>query len=269
MSEDAMLALLTQANGIVRLIGSYFPPALWAVNAVTMTGTNSLINWGLYLLSALGAFAIAYFVGSKLYLSGALAQLETAKRGKKARLDTKKLSSGSPMRAMALRELKLNIRSPIYSLNSLIGVVLFPAMIFIMPMFSASDPDLQAISDAMISVPQSMIFIIGLGIGIFICMTNLAAGTVLSREGDSFWLSKVIPVPYRTQAFGKLIFAWSIDAATIVLGVVSALFLFSDYIGQILLSGICALVAAVSLTAISMMIDIARPKLKCRAKRKR
>jgi len=262
MSQEAILAYLEQANGIVRLIGSAFPPALWAVNAVTMTGADSLINWALYLLSTIGAFAVAYYVGSKLYMSGALAQLETAKRGKKARLDTRKLQSGSPLRAMAVRELKLIIRSPIYALNCLIGVFMFPALLFIMPSMTGTDLDVQAFADFVSSVPKSTIFIVGLGAGYLFCMTNMAAATVLSREGGYFWLSKVIPVPYRTQVFGKLIFSWSVDAATILFGAIAALFMFPEFSLYILLAAICSLVGAVSLTAVSMMIDISRPKLK-------
>lgn len=262
MSQDEIYALLSQANGFVQTVGRSFPPALWAVSAVARTGLESLANWGLYLLSAFGAFAIAALVGSKLYLSGALAQLETAKRGKKARLDTRKITTGSPIRAMALREMKLIIRSPIYSLNSMIGVFLFPAMIYIVPMFSGSDPDLQAISGFIAGVPRSMIFIVCLGVGMLACMTNLASGTVMSREGEVFWLSKVIPVPYRTQAYGKLVFAWAIDAATILLCLVVAPILFPSYLPQIVPAAICALIGSVSITAISMIIDIMRPKLK-------
>ena len=262
MSQDQLLAVLQQADGIVRLVGRSFPPALWAVNAVSMTGSGSLINWGLYLLSTLGAFAAAYYVGAKLYLSGALAQLETAKRGKKASLDASKLRSGSPVRAIALRELKLIIRSPIYALNSLIGIFMFPALLFIMPMMSGTDPDLQAISDFASNVPAPIIFVISVGVGCLFCTTNMAASTAMSREGEYFWLSKVIPVPYRTQVYGKLIFSWAIDAVTIVLGAVAAVIMFPGFSLYILLAGICVLAGAVSMTSVCMMIDIARPKLK-------
>jgi ABC-2 type transport system permease protein len=262
MSEEALLALLQQASGIIRVIGRALPPALWAVSAVLFTGTESLINWLLYLASSIAAFAVVYYIGSKLYLSGALAQLESAKRGKKLSLDTGRLRAGSPVRAMALREFRLIIRSPIYALNSLIGVFLFPAMIFMVPVMSGLDPDLQAIANLAASIPESTVFVFCLGIGFLFCTTNMAAPTVLSREGTHVWLSKVIPVPYRTQAFGKLLFSWSINAATQILGLVVAMILFPGLAVQTVLACICALIGAVALAAVCMMIDISRPKLK-------
>lgn len=262
MSQEELMVLLAQANSLVGVIGRAFPPALWAVNAVTQTGTDSLINWALYLLSAGVAFAITYYVGSKLYLSGALAQLETAKSGKAVDLNESTLRSGSPLRAMALREFKMIMRSPIYALNSLIGVVLFPIMLFIFPMMSSTDSDVKELVSFISSVPQSMLFIVALGIGLLFSTLNTASSTVLSREGEYFWLSKVIPVPYSKQVYGKLIFCWAISAATILLSMIVACILFPEFILKLIPACLCSLIGAVSLTAVSMIIDIARPKLK-------
>ncbi|MGI6577027.1 MAG: putative ABC transporter permease subunit [Eubacteriales bacterium] len=262
MSQEELMVLLAQANSLVGVIGRAFPPALWAVNAVTQTGTDSLINWALYLLSAGVAFAITYYVGSKLYLSGALAQLETAKSGKAVDLNESTLRSGSRLRAMALREFKMIMRSPIYALNSLIGVVLFPIMLFIFPMMSSTDSDVKELVSFISSVPQSMLFIVALGIGLLFSTLNTASSTVLSREGEYFWLSKVIPVPYSKQVYGKLIFCWAISAATILLSMIVACILFPEFILKLIPACLCSLIGAVSLTAVSMIIDIARPKLK-------
>lgn len=262
MSQEELMVLLAQANSLVGVIGRAFPPALWAVNAVTQTGTDSLINWALYLLSAGVAFAITYYVGSKLYLSGALAQLETAKSGKAVDLNESTLRSGSRLRAMALREFKMIMRSPIYALNSLIGVVLFPIMLFIFPMMSSTDSDMKELVSFISSVPQSMLFIVALGIGLLFSTLNTASSTVLSREGEYFWLSKVIPVPYSKQVYGKLIFCWAISAATILLSMIVACILFPEFILKLIPACLCSLIGAVSLTAVSMIIDIARPKLK-------
>ena len=194
--------------------------------------------------------------------AGALAQLETAKSGKAVDLNESTLRSGSPLRAMALREFKMIMRSPIYALNSLIGVVLFPIMLFIFPMMSSTDSDVKELVSFISSVPQSMLFIVALGIGLLFSTLNTASSTVLSREGEYFWLSKVIPVPYSKQVYGKLIFCWAISAATILLSMIVACILFPEFILKLIPACLCSLIGAVSLTAVSMIIDIARPKLK-------
>ena len=91
---------------------------------------------------------------------------------------------------------------------------------------------------------------------------NMASSTVLSREGEYFWLSKVVPVPYRTQVYGKLIFCWAISAATILLGTIAAFILYPDIRTSLIPAVLCSLIGAIPLAAISMMVDIARPKLK-------
>lgn len=262
MSQEELLAILAQANSLVGVFGRVFPPALWAVNAITLTGTDSLVNWAFYLLSAGIAFVITYLIGSKLYLSGALAQLETAKSGKAVALNESTLRSGSPVRAMALREFRLIVRSPIYALNALVGVVLFPVMLFIFPMMSATDADAQQMINFLASVPKSMMFVVAFAIGLLFSSLNMASSTVLSREGEYFWLSKVVPVPYRTQVYGKLIFCWAISAATILLGTIAAFILYPDIRTSLIPAVLCSLIGAIPLAAISMMVDIARPKLK-------
>jgi len=262
MSQEELMALLVQANSIVGVIGRALPPALWAVYAVTKTGAESLVNWAFYLISIGAAFGVTYFISSKLYLSGALAQLETAKSGKAVKLNESTLRSGSPVRAMAIRELRMIARSPIYALNALLGVLLFPIMLFVFPMLSSTDSDAAQIINFIASVPKGMIFVVAFAIGLLCGTMNMASSTVLSREGEYFWLSKVIPVPYSTQVYGKLIFCWAISAATIFLGAIAACILFPDYITQFIFAGLCSLIGAVPLTAVGMMIDIAKPKLK-------
>jgi hypothetical protein len=67
-------------------------------------------------------------------------------------------------------------------------------MIFIFPMMSSTDPDLTAIDELMSSLPPSMLFVGAFGVGLVVCTMNAAASTVLSREGEHFWLSKVMGV---------------------------------------------------------------------------
>ncbi len=262
MRQDEIMALLAKTNGLVLLIGRAFPPALWAVNAAVKVGIDSVINWLLYLASTLGAFAVAYYIGSKIYLSGALAQLETGKRKKKPAAKNNRYVESSLIKAFAMREFKLIIRSPIYALNSLIGVAMFPLMIIILPMTSGTDPDLQQMEMFLQNLDTSLVFLVSFGVGLLVCTTNMVAGTAVSREGDNFWLSKVIPVSYRIQSYGKLLFSWLVDVTTILLCLAVAFYLLPNFRLMIALAGICATVAAISLNALKLLIDVSRPKLK-------
>lgn len=260
MDQNELLDLLSKSNGVVLLFGRAFPPAFWAVKASVASGLEGLTNWALYLTSTLGAFAISYIVGSKIYLSGALSHLESSGHKKTRKLTGDNFASGSAFKAIALREFRLIIRSPIYALNSLIGVLLFPVMLFLIPI--SGDTDLNSLASLLSGANVSYIFLASLGVGFMVCTTNLVSSTAISREGSHFWLSKVIPLSYRVQAYGKLLFSWIVDVATIVLCTGVAFFTFPMFRAIYIMAAACAIIGSVAINAAKMMVDISRPKLK-------
>ncbi|MDL2288937.1 hypothetical protein LJC32_06160 [Oscillospiraceae bacterium OttesenSCG-928-F05] len=255
-------ALIGTVVGLAGRIGTVVPPVYWASSAVVGGGSEALIGGVFFVLLSVGLFALALFISSKIYMSGATAQLETGKRRKKTGLKDWKMTKSSSLSALVWRELKVTLRTPVYALNGMVGVILFPLMIVVMTMSMKGDFGTEDILALTQEVEGKYLFVALFCISLFINIVNSLAETPLSREGKHFWMTKCIPVPYRRQFMAKLIFNASVSVVTIVFSAAVGSFLGPAFAGYIWLAAVLGSVAAVSVTAVCMVVDYLRPKLK-------
>jgi ABC-2 type transport system permease protein len=92
------------------------------------------------------------------------------------------------------------------------------------------------------------------------CLNGTSSST-FSREGGQFWMSKVIPVTPKEQVIAKFIHSYFIALLGIV--VASGVLIFVAHLKAVVFAGafLISLTAAVALTAVGMIIDLARPLL--------
>jgi ABC-2 type transport system permease protein len=260
--SQSIAALLQSSDGLIKLIGRYFPPSIWAALGVT-SQSDSLFNIAAFVLVSLAALIIIIFISSKIYYAGALSQLETVKRQRSNSRKRFSFETGSPLMAIFMREWKLLIRTPIYALNSLTTVILGP-LVILLPAFSsrtAIDPLLKQLTD-LTNAGSGMYVIFGLALaGVIFAAINPAASTIYSREGKTFWISKTIPITPRQQVTAKLLSAFSLSAATAILTIIAAAICYgiSVYlaVGAIVLS----LIVSFALAAVNVIVDLIHPKL--------
>ena len=267
-NEQDIANLLEENSGLLDVVGRSFPPAMWAAKAAA-GGSGSLASWGLYVLSSLAALALTVFVGAKLFLSGALARLESSKRGKKAGLKRDSMRSGSAVFAIMKNEVRTVMRSSVFAMNSVIGVLLFPVMIAIMAVSmtmqigAAADMNtaIAMLGEFADSVNPTIIFGVALIAGVFVCLSNMTASTTFSREGKNFWLVKSLPVSYREQAYGRLLFGIIVNALTIILSVIALAVIVPAAAVTLSLAAVCAIAGSVCPIALGMIVDMRKPKL--------
>jgi ABC-2 type transport system permease protein len=90
---------------------------------------------------------------------------------------------------------------------------------------------------------------------------NGTSSSTFSREGVQFWISRVIPVAPREQAAAKFLHSYLIAMLGVVTAsVVAAIVLHIKAVHLAAAAGL-ALVMGVLLTAVGMIIDLARPLL--------
>jgi ABC-2 type transport system permease protein len=152
-------------------------------------------------------------------------------------------------------------RTPIFLLNGVLSVVLIPIVFLLMWTTGTGAADSSWLR-IMLSSLEPTAMALGMALFMTICGTiNGTASSAFSREGAQFWMSKVIPVSPDDQVRGKLLHS----LAVAMLGVVAAGFiiLFKFRIGPatLLAAFLLAFLASITLTAIGMMIDLARPLL--------
>ena len=161
-------------------------------------------------------------------------------------------------------EWRIILRTPVYALNSLIGVIIGP-VIMIIPLFGgalAPDPDLQAIFaliDWFGSSPVRVLIFSGI-LTLFGAL-NAAVSSTYSREGSTLWVLKSIPVKPQVQAAGKLMAGYSISlACAIATSLAMALSMKLSFLVWLSSAALSA-AALFPVCLAGILIDLARPKL--------
>ena len=259
---NAILQALSQPNGLINIMGASFPPSAWAVNALVSDGFEGVK----YLLGFIGLsaalFVVVTFIASRIYYRGALSQLETLKKLKVVARSAYVKKQRTPLRAMFVREWKTILRSPVYAINSLTGIVL-GFVVMVLPLIGTaamSGAESEEVFGLLRETNQDIVCLALAGIMAIIGSINPAASTALSREGGAFWSSTAFPVAFEKQVQSKFLFGYSIAAATA----------FTTGAGAVVGMGVnpltaffaflFALVLLVGTTVVSLEIDLIRPK---------
>jgi len=274
-SARALAAFFTSPDSLLNRVGAVFPPGIWATKAIAggFSG-EGLANLALLLGVSVVAFAGMVVAAEKLFYRGLVGLGETT--GKRRRLTRDEMSRrvSSGRRAFAAifgREWKIMNRTPIFLLNGVLVSVFIPAIFVLMATIDrggrggasggGGGGDPMALLRAMMSA-NPLVVILGAALFMTICGSiNGTASSTFSREGAQFWISRTIPVAAREQAAAKFLHSYLVAMLGVATAsVVAAVFLHLKAAHLAPAVGL-SLVAGVLLTAVGMMIDLARPLL--------
>jgi len=270
-NPEAIAAFFTSPDSLLNRVGSKFPPSVWATKAVAggFSG-EGLANLALLLGVSLAFFAGIVVMSEKLFYRGLVGLGETT--GKKRRLTrdemSRRVSSGRRAGAAVFaREWRIMNRTPIFLLNGVLVVIIVPVIFVLMATMgsgkggSGGGSDLSAILNTMTST-NPLYVILAAALFMTICGSlNGTSSSTFSREGAQFWISRVIPVAPREQAAAKFLHSYLIAMLGVVTAsVVAAIILHLKAVHLAAAAGL-ALVVGVLLTAVGMIIDLARPLL--------
>ncbi len=262
---DLLKNLLASQSGLIDLIGSRFPPSVWATRGLADSG---LAGWGYFLLFiAVCAvlLALLFWLSNRFFYQSLLAGQEVTRKRKDFTEHRESKRYGrvsSPVQAMMKREWKLLFRTPIYALNGLTGSIMGPLIVLLMFFAQKGNQGTTQLFD-IISKPEATPYVLlgGLGLMLFTAGMNLVASTSLSREGKTIWITKLIPVSAKQQVMAKLILSYLISAVgVIVTGLILWLFIKQPLIwvlGVILVG----MLGAIPMVALSLLLDVFHPKL--------
>lgn len=122
--------------------------------------------------------------------------------------------------SLVKKDLITVMRDPSAAMGTFSNIVLAPIVMVVMFFFIRGDGD-RAMSE--FSAEMMMRGIVMLYPVIFLAGTNMVAMTAYSREGESFFIAKALPIPARTSVNAKLLFSLlSAGAALAVIFVISA-----------------------------------------------
>jgi ABC-2 type transport system permease protein len=276
-SAQAIAAFFTSPDSLLNRVGAFFPPGIWATRAVAggFTGeglAHLALLWGVSIL----LLAVMVGLAEKLFYRGVVGLGETTGRKRRLSRDemARRVTSGRRAKAAVFwREWKIMNRTPIFLLNGTLVPVLFPAIFAVMAMVDtggggaggggvgSGEGGPMALLKAMESA-NPLVVILAMALFMTFCGSlNGTASSTFSREGRQFWISRVIPVAPREQAAAKFLHSYLVA----VLGVITAggvgAFFLHIAVARLAVAACLALVAGVLLTAVGMIIDLARPLL--------
>lgn len=253
--------LLSQEKLINLLLGS-FPPVLWAAKGIAG-------NWGLWLLFMLvsvSAAAAALIVTGRGYMNTCMLQSEHASRRKKVRTRHDPWRARSPLMALYLREWNEILKTPVYAMNSLVGVVMVPLMMVIIGIGVQSSGESTAliiplIQNLLSHIASGDLVLILTAILCFACMMNPVAATSVSREGQRLPLSRMIPVSARTQMYAKLLVGMTVSFLTQAAMLILMIVALRDYALWLAPAMLLATLLSGANCALALTLDSIRPML--------
>ncbi len=288
--QEVMDALM-RPNGLVQMMSAYYPPLRWAALALTgwqtgggFMGTVGFAGGSLAVLFAVLTVTQGWFLGglgSEVATRGKRRETTglrggdvtgSARKGglAKAAVEGAKAAgtigvSGGlfsrerrPSTAVSLRDHWVLTRTPNFLLVVLTNMALVPIMLA----FSAvGGGELKALLGSVAGVSSVTITLIGAAVQGILASMNQVASTSISREGATFWLSKMIPVPARVQVRGKLHYSLVICAIQLVTLLASLAIVLRLDAYHLAVTAALGMLASWPVSALCVINDLHSPRL--------
>lgn len=264
-SEELIREFLAGQAGLIEAVGRKFPPAIWATFSLSKPELEGFGYFMLFMGVSVVLSVFLLWLANRVFYKGLISGQEVAGRRKVLTSDevsSKYRKSSSPVAAIFSREWKLLLRTPVYVLNGLTGAIMGPFMVVLLLVIQGQDEGTRKIL-SFAQKPEYALFVTlaGLALALFTAGMNAVASTAVSREGQTFWIAKIIPVTPGQQVLAKLLNGLLVS----VLGVLSTGLILSVVLKltlyRILIIVILGIAGSIPMSAISLMIDILHPKL--------
>ena len=265
-SMEDMAAFFSSPNSLLNRIGAKFPPSIWATKALAGGWSGEgLLNLALFLGVSLGLFWFLMVMAEKLFYRGLIGIGEISGRTKalsRSEMSRRVASGRRPVRAIFSREWRIMNRTPIFLLNGVMSVLIVPAIFILMAKAGGGRGDTAALLRLMTGAASPVAVILAAAAFMIFCGSfNGTASSTFSREGSQFWMSRVIPVLPHDQVLAKFLHSYLVT----ILGILTASVVLHLALGtkviHLLPAAGLALLLGFVLTAVGMIIDLARPLL--------
>ena len=185
------------------------------IAGLALTGNSALSMLGgalLFLAVSAAGYALFLLCGEKLYRAGLLGLDNTsAKRVKIEAGALRRLSNRqNPAVAIAKKDFKIMLRSPVFFMNNLISCFLIPIILLIPVLLQRNEMSLLFAQLGLSSLTPdssaaSTVLMAGLGLAAFIIATNGISASAISRDGSNYIYNHFVPVKTGHLILGKLL----------------------------------------------------------------
>lgn len=250
-------------NYLVNIVGSKFPPSLWATFGLARSGLEGAGYFLLFTGVSLVLFIFVLWLANLVFYKGLLSGQEITRKRRTISENTaafKQIKASGQVQAIFMREWKIFLRTPVFAFNGLAGIIIVPLLI-IMPNLANN----KAMTDLFRFINQggnaSILTFAGLGILFVTSGLNIVASTSVSREGMTFWVSKMIPVSVRDQINAKIIHGMTVQTMGIVITGIILEIIVKYSAARLLVIIFLTLLLDLVMIIQNLIIDVYHPKL--------
>lgn len=268
ISPDQVMALMELGNNsLALLLAKMIPTISWATQALfTYATIGGFINLLVFTAISIGSYIVLLYLSDLFYLKGVIGISETSSR-RLGKLNLRRsVKQRSVIYSYAINELRLLFRTPIYFLNCVLINFMWPVFLVIPFLLESSGsqegPDLAMIVETL-SDPRIAGIIIAVILAILTVIggSNGIAATAISREGQTLFTKRYIPVSYRDQLLAKVISSLLIGCGGLLFlaAILVALIKIPVYI--VVISVLLGWLPILLTSFIGILVDIHNPKL--------
>jgi len=261
-SEEKMIQILSNPQGMISQLGKGYPPAFFGVKALINTGIERVWWLLLFIVMHLSGLYLALLIGEKTYYQTYL-KLQDHYGGKERSYSPFAVEELSTVEdtfsALLRREWRYFLRIPSFAFNGFGNVIIFPVLIVIF-YFAKNNPEFQQL---FVFLDHSKKYFVPVGIllGTLVGSMNMLASTVFSREGKMLSELKILPVDDNVIFKAKLLHVMTMSSiGPFSIGVILIL-LFNISIWEGILVFLIAEVLVLFLNLLQIALDSTFPFL--------
>lgn len=267
-SQDPDIIVQNVQKGI-RAAARILYPLLALAQLTTLTpvfglsvGVSALVNSAIFFGSVAALLAVSVLITNFVYKRGAASQMENVKKKSTGK---ERFVSGSVLKSLVKKEWRELIRTPSFAYQCLSCVVMTPLLVAIFSFgggifgggADADTTTLVAVGPASTAIMWFLSFGFTLMFGVGF---NVASSTAITREGQNFYFSKQMPVPYRTQLLAKKIVCMLISVISCAVALIILTIATKDII-NLFIGFIFCILYAYGFICFSVFFDLRKPKL--------
>ncbi len=261
---EHFVQLLMENNGLVAAASKFYPILKWGAWGLTgISLSQRLLGFLLYAGVSVGVLVLVVSFSQRWFFEGATTGSVSVKKKERVTVEQQEgelawPKAKSSFEAMLVKEHRLLVRNPTYFMTALMNLMIVP--IILVFGYIGGGGDLGEFLAALTDVLDIALLVI---VAIHAATTGIhqISSTAVSREGRTFWISKIIPVSPVIQVRAKL--AYSIFFSCIqllILVVIGAIALRLD-VFRILILLFLGFLVSVPVNAICLLYDVSFPKL--------
>ncbi|MGI6510258.1 MAG: putative ABC transporter permease subunit [Erysipelotrichaceae bacterium] len=203
-TQEDLLIILNQADGLAQSLYSYFPTLRFASEALINLSFVALL---LLVVISVATYFLMITVSNKLYFKGVVGNSTTGSYSKK-KVNKKDFVKGGVALSYVFKEFRCLLRKPVYFTQCVLPSLLLPIIMTI-----SLSQGFGGISQMVnygnqisrIENAEQVIFAALVLICIFMSMYTYISITAVSRDGSSAMFMKYIPIPFYQQLIYKCI----------------------------------------------------------------